>query len=197
MVIIKVAKSLKSAHACSRSLLCRIVLKLQFQLFNNVDYGRLSPPKIQGCRIDQQMQIWLKDQLQDRIANKGMAWPSRHATTIRHNIEIFQVILSNLMFRYSVWCFAKLFDTICVYAVPFYIKLSHFTQRYTICVYAVPFDIMLSHFTQRYAVCMYAVPFDITLSHFMQRYAVCMYAVPFDITLSHSYNSAKGHQMAS
>ena len=33
MVIIKVAKSLKSAYACSRSLLCRMVLKLQFQLF--------------------------------------------------------------------------------------------------------------------------------------------------------------------
>ena len=60
---------------------------------------RPSPPKIQGCRIDQQIQRWLKDQLQDSIANKGMAWPSRHATTIRHNIEIFQVILSNLMFR--------------------------------------------------------------------------------------------------
>ena len=57
------------------------------------------PPKIQGCRIDQQIQRWLKDQLQDSIANKGMAWPSRHATTIRHNIEIFQVILSNLLFR--------------------------------------------------------------------------------------------------
>ena len=42
---------------------------------------RPSPPKIQGCRIDQQIQRWLKDQLQDSIANKGMAWPSRHATS--------------------------------------------------------------------------------------------------------------------
>ena len=33
----KIAKSLKSAHAWSRSLSCRIVLKLHFQLFNNVD----------------------------------------------------------------------------------------------------------------------------------------------------------------
>ena len=33
----KIAKSLKSAHAWSRSLLCRIVLKLHFQLLNNVD----------------------------------------------------------------------------------------------------------------------------------------------------------------
>ena len=56
---------------------------------------RPSPPKIQGCRIDQHIQRWLKYQLQDSIANKEMAWPSRHARTIRHNIEIFQVILSN------------------------------------------------------------------------------------------------------
>ena len=33
----KVAKSLKPAHARSWSLLCRIVLKLHFQLLNNVD----------------------------------------------------------------------------------------------------------------------------------------------------------------
>ena len=34
---VKVAKSLESAYAWSRSLLCRIVVKLHFQLFNNVD----------------------------------------------------------------------------------------------------------------------------------------------------------------
>ena len=39
-------------------------------------YGRPSPPKIQGCQIDQQIHRWLKDQLQDSIANKGMAWPN-------------------------------------------------------------------------------------------------------------------------
>ena len=33
----KIAKGLKSAYAWSRSLSCRIVLKLHFQLFNNVD----------------------------------------------------------------------------------------------------------------------------------------------------------------
>ena len=33
----KISKSLKSAYAWSRSLLCRIVVKLRFQLFNNVD----------------------------------------------------------------------------------------------------------------------------------------------------------------
>ena len=44
-------------------------------VYNEV-YGRPSPPKIQGCQIDQQIQSWSKDQLQDRIANKGMAWPN-------------------------------------------------------------------------------------------------------------------------
>ena len=37
-----------------------------------MNYGRPSPPKMQGCQIDQQVQSWFKDQLQDRIANKGM-----------------------------------------------------------------------------------------------------------------------------
>ena len=39
-------------------------------------YGRPSLPKIQGCQIDQQIQSRSKDQLQDSIANKGMAWPN-------------------------------------------------------------------------------------------------------------------------
>ena len=63
--------------------------------------------------------------------------------------------------------------TICVYAVPIDITLSHFKQRYTVCVYAVPINITLSHSTQRYTICVYAVPFDITLSYFTQRYTVC------------------------
>ena len=41
-----------------------------------LQYGWPSPPKIQGCQIDQQIQRWCKDQLQDSIANKGMAWPN-------------------------------------------------------------------------------------------------------------------------
>ena len=32
--------------------------------------------KIQGCQINQQIQRWCKDQLQDSVANKGMAWPN-------------------------------------------------------------------------------------------------------------------------
>ena len=54
-------------------------MKIRCNLFSQYDmeiYGRPSPPKIQGCQIDQQIQSWSKDQLQDRIANKGMAWPN-------------------------------------------------------------------------------------------------------------------------
>ena len=115
------------------------------------------------------MQRRFKDQLQDSIANKGMAWlhvtPQASSTT-RHNIEIFQVILSNLMF--SVWCSAKLFE----------ITRSHFTQLYTICVYTEPFDIKLSHFTQRYTVC--------TLYHSTLRLAISHNATPYVSTLYHS-----------
>ena len=130
------------------------------------------------------------------------------SATIRHNIEIFHVMLSNLMFRYSGWCSAKLFDVtlhhlcvrctirhyvkpfhatlyFCTYAVPFYITLSHFTQRYTVRMYAVLFNIVLSHFTQLYTVRVYTAPFDITPNHFTQRYTVCVCAVLFDIALNH------------
>ena len=113
---------------------------------------------------------------------------SKSSSTIRHNIEIFHVMLSNLMFSWSVWCSAKLFDVtlhhLCVrctiqhYAEPFHVTLLVSAQ-------AVPFDITLSHFTQRYTVSMCAVLIDIALSHFTQRYTVCVYSVPFDITLSH------------
>ena len=44
-------------------------------VYNEV-YGRQKTKKIQGCQIDQQIQRWCKDQLQDSIANKGMAWPN-------------------------------------------------------------------------------------------------------------------------
>ena len=35
---------------------------ISFTFLNKV-YGRPSPPKIQGCQIDQQIQRWFKDQL--------------------------------------------------------------------------------------------------------------------------------------
>ena len=46
--------------------------KLRKKKNGSVNYGRPSPPKMQGCQIDQQVQSWFKDQLHDRIANKGM-----------------------------------------------------------------------------------------------------------------------------
>ena len=80
---------------------------------------RPSPPKIQGCRIDQQIQRWLKDQLQDSIANKGMAWPSRHATSklddspqhrnISSNTKQFNVQIERLMFCKAIRHNATLF----------------------------------------------------------------------------------------
>ena len=110
------------------------------------------------------------------------------SSTIRPNIEIFRVMLSNLMFRESVWCSAKLFDitlhhlcvrcTILHYAKPFHATLHHFCVRCTIRLYAEPFH-------ERYTVCMYAVPFYITLSYFTQCYIICAYAVLLDITLCH------------
>ena len=62
-------------------------------------------------------------------------------------------------------------------------------QRYTICVYAVPFDITLSHFTTLHHMCVrctirhYAVPFDTTLHHMCVRCTILHYAVPYDATL--------------
>ena len=127
---------------------------------------RPSPPKIQRCRIDQQIQ---KEDREETLSH----------FTQRYTICVyalpFDIMQSHFTQRYAV----------CMYAVPFDITLSHFTQHYTVCMYAVPFDIALSHFTQRYAVFMYAVPFDITLSYFPQRYTICVYAVPFYIRLSH------------
>ena len=127
------------------------------------------------------------------------------SSTIRHTIEIFRVMLSNLMFSKSVWCSAKLFVmlhhlcvrcTILHYTKPFHATLHHLCVRCTIRHNAEPFHSTLHwytlyHSTLRWAIsrnatlCMYAVPIDITLSHVTQRYTVCAYAVLLDITLSH------------
>ena len=90
---------------------------------------RPSPPKIQGCQIDQQIQRWCKDQLQDSIANKGMAWPSRHATSklddspqhrnISCNAKQFNVQIERLMF----------YKVIRHNATPFVCTLYHSTLR--------------------------------------------------------------------
>ena len=76
------------------------------------------------------------------------------SSTIRKiscNAEQLNFQLERLMFCKDVCTLYH--STVCMYAVPFDITLSHFTQRFTICVYAVPIDITLSHFTQRYTIC--------------------------------------------
>ena len=56
---------------------CAEILPLCRNLVTRAEsYGRPSPPKIQGCHTDQQIQSWSKDRLQDSIVNKGMAWPN-------------------------------------------------------------------------------------------------------------------------
>ena len=55
------------------------------------------------------------------------------SSTIRHNIEIFRVMLSNLMFSKSVWCSAKLFN----------VMLYHLFVRWTIRHYTEPFHATL------------------------------------------------------
>ena len=79
--------------------------------------------KKKGCQIDQQMQRRFKDQLQDSIANKGMAWLSRHATSklddspqhrnISGNTKQFNV--QRLMFRKAIRNYAE----------PFHATLHH------------------------------------------------------------------------
>ena len=66
------------------------------------------------------------------------------SSTIRHNIEIFHVMLTNLVFSWSVWCSAKLFDLtfhyLCVrctirhYAEPFHATLHSLYVRCTVLV---------------------------------------------------------------
>ena len=54
---------------------------------SNENCGRPSPQKIQGCQKDQQIQRWFKDQLQDSIANKKMAWPNKDGLDFLHETE--------------------------------------------------------------------------------------------------------------
>ena len=48
------------------------ICSLYFWWFRRDSLGGRYRQKIQGCQIDQQIQRWFKDQLQDSIANKGM-----------------------------------------------------------------------------------------------------------------------------
>ena len=155
-------------------------------------FWRPSPPKIQGCQIDQQIQRWSRDHLQDSIANKGMAWPSRHATrklddspqhrNISSNTKQFNV--QRLMFRKAIR----------PNATPFVSTLYHSTLRWAIsrnatlfirCTfrhYAEPFHTTLHHMCLRCTILYYAVPFDATLHRLCVRCATRHYHVPFDAT---------------
>ena len=144
---------------------------------------RPSPPKIQGCRIDQQIQRWLKDQLQDSIANKGMAWPSRHATSklddspqhrnISCNAKQFNVQIERLMFCKVIRHNAK----------PFHATLHHLCVRCTIRHYAEPFHATLHCLYVRCTILHYAELFHETLHSLYVRCATRHYPVPFDATL--------------
>ena len=76
-----------------------------------------------------------------------------------------------------------------MYAVPFDITLSHFTQRYTVFMYAVPFLITepfpaaLHHMCVRCTILNYAEPFDATLHRLCVRCATRRYPEPFNATL--------------
>ena len=97
----------------------------------------------------------------------------RASSTIRHNSEIFHVMLSNLMLSWSVWCSAKLFDVtlyrLCVrcttrhYAEPFHATLHCLYVRCTILHYAEPFHATLHRLCVRCAIRHYPEPFQATL----------------------------------
>ena len=75
---------------------------------------RPSPPKIQGCRIDQQIQRWLKDQLQDSIVwaavtTKNTRWCKdqlqdsiANNCTIRRYAEPFPAALHHMCVRSAI-----------------------------------------------------------------------------------------------
>ena len=114
------------------------------------------------------------------------------SSTIRHTIEIFRVLLSNIMFRKSVWCSAKLFDitlhqlcircTILHYAESFHATLHHLCVRRTIRHCAEPFHAALHHLRVRCTIRRYAEPFHATLHCFYVRCTIWHYAELFHAT---------------
>ena len=75
------------------------------------------------------------------------------SSTIRYDIEIFRVMLSNLMCSLSVWCSAELFD----------VKLRHLCVRCTIWHNAEPFQATLHRFRVHRTIWHYAELFHATL----------------------------------
>ena len=89
------------------------------------------------------------------------------SSTIRHNIEIFHLMLSNLMFSQSVWCSAELID----------VTLHHLWVRCTIRHYAEPFYAMLHRLCVRCVIRHYPESFH-------RLYVRC--AIRHRATLSHA-----------
>ena len=126
-----------------------------------------------------------------------IAFTPQASSTIHHNIEIFCAMPSNLMFRYSVWCSAKLFDmtlhhiyvrcAIRHYADPFHATLHHLCVRRTIRHYAEPFHATLHCLCARCTFLHYAESFHATLHHLCVRCTIRHYAEPFHATLHCSY----------
>ena len=119
------------------------------------------PPKIQGCRIDQQIQRWLKDQLQEQ----------------------FNVQIERLMFCKAIRHYLCLRCTILHYAEPFHATLHHLCVRCTIRHYAEPFHATLHCLYVRCTIQHYAEPFHATLHRLCVRCATRHYPEPFDATL--------------
>ena len=122
---------------------------------------RPSPPKIQGCRIDQQIQRWLKDQLQEQ----------------------FNVQIERLMFCKAIRHYLCLHCTILHYAEPFHATLHHLCVRCTIRHYAEPFHATLHCLCVRCTFLHYAQSFHATLHHLCVRCTIRHYAEPFHATL--------------
>ena len=116
--------------------------------------------------------MWSKDSSTQRPHHE-IAFTSRASSTIRHNIEIFHWMLSNLMLGYSVWCSAKLFD----------VTLHRFCVRFTIRHYAEPFHATLHCLYVRCTILHYAEPLHATLHRLCVRCAIRHYPEPFQATL--------------
>ena len=109
------------------------------------------------------------------------------SSTIRHNIKIFHVMLSNLMFSQSVWCSANtcVRCTIRHYAEPFHVTLHCLYVRCTIRYNAEPFHATLYHLCVRCTIRHYAELFHVTLHCLYVRCIIQHYAELFDATLHH------------
>ena len=122
------------------------------------------PPPTDRCSICGLYFLWFR---RDSFHVTPLA-----SSTIRHTIEIFRVMLSNLMFSWSVWCSAKLF-----------VMIHHLCVSCTILHYTKLFHAMLYHLCVRCTIRHYAEPFHATLHWLHVRCTLRHYAEPFHATL--------------